>query len=360
MQNDNEKRAARRKRRRRRIIFYSVAALVIAAMFLVHHFFLKRPVGRGPAGPPVHREPFERIWTERKAFFLGLGDSITEGYGASPGKSYFDRLLRNPDDEFADMQGVCLSSVLPNLAARSWATSGSTSLDHLERQVSRLQEQPAEVFGIVVMTTGGNDIIHDYGRSPPEECAMYGATLDQARPWIRNFEARLETMLDLIAKTFPGGCEIFLANIYDPTDGIGTAHTVGFPSWRDGLGVLGEYNAVIRRVAEERGNVHLVDLHALFLGHGLACAHFWRATYRPDDPHYWYGEVFEDPNDRGYDATRRAFLLKMIEVFKENYPFEPNPQTFAITIHSTRGSAGQTSGSPRSAIGFCGAGAPEL
>ena len=37
-------------------------------------------------------------------------------------------------------------------------------------------------------------------------------------------------------------------------------------------------------------------------------------NYRPDDPHYWYFKNLEDPNDRGYDAIRRVFLLKMIEV----------------------------------------------
>ncbi len=316
---------ARKKRLLLRIALYSTAAAVIAVMLLAHHFFLKRPVGSGPAGPTVPREPFQRVWTQRKVLLLGLGDSITEGFGASPGKSYFDRLHENPEDEFADMLGICLSAVLPNLTALNRSVSGSTSLDHLERQVQNLKKLPADVLGIVVMTTGGNDIIHNYGRTPPQEGAMYGATLEQARPWIANFEKRLEAMLDLITEKFPGGCEIFLANIYDPTDGVGTARTVGFPPWPDGLKVLTEYNGVIRRVAESRENVQLVDIHELFMGHGLTCALFWRETYRREDPHYWYGVVFEDPNDRGYDATRRAFLVEMLEVF-EQYPFEQGDQ----------------------------------
>ena len=35
--------------------------------------------------------------------------------------------------------------------------------------------QPDDVFGLVVMSSGGNDLIHWYGRTPPREAAMYGA-----------------------------------------------------------------------------------------------------------------------------------------------------------------------------------------
>jgi len=309
---------ARRRRLRRRVILYGAAAAVIALMLVFHYFFLKRPIGEGPAGPHVGRERFGRVWSERRVVLLGLGDSITAGFGASPGKSYFERLARNPEDEWADMKGVCLEAVFPNLSCENRAQSGSTSIEHLELQVRRLRVQPSDVFGIVVLTTGGNDIIHSYGRKPPEEGAMYGATIEQARPWIENFERRLEAMLRGIQGAFPGGCEIFLANIYDPTDGLGTARLLMLPSWPDGLKVLEAYNEVIARVAAREEHVRLVDLHGLFMGHGITRTQFWRETYRPEDPHYWYNhDVFEDPNDRGYDAVRRAFLLAMLPVLGE-------------------------------------------
>lgn len=302
-------------RKRRRVILYGGAGVVVALMLGCHHFALKRPPGRGSAGPVVPRAAFGTVWSERRVMLLGLGDSITAGFGASPGKNYFERLAKNPEDEWAEMRGISLGAVFPNLSSNNRSQSGSTSLEHLEYQVKRLPVQAADVFGVVVMTTGGNDIIHAYGRNPPQEGAMYGATSKQAQPWIENFEKRLEEMLDAIARAFPGGHEIFLANIYDPTDGRGTVRLFLLPSWPDGLKVLGAYNEVIARVAARREDVHLVDLHKLFMGHGITCAQFWRETYQSDDPYYWYGaEVFEDPNDRGYDATRRAFLLKMAEV----------------------------------------------
>ena len=161
------------------------------------------------------------------------------------------------------------------------------------------------------MTTGGNDIIHNYGRTPPREEAMYGATFEEAKPWVDNFERRLESTLAQIKSRFPGGCEIFLANIFDPTDGLGDAQRAGLPAWKDSMQILDAYNAVIRHAGETHKNVHVVDVHGAFLGHGIHCTQFWRGHFDWHDPHYWYFVNLEDPNERGYDVIRRLFLLEM-------------------------------------------------
>ncbi len=90
----------------------------------------------------------------------------------------------------------------------------------------------------------------------------------------------LNAMLDILNERFPGGCHVFLADIYDPTDGIGDAPSVSLPDWPDGLAIHAEYNKIIHTYADERDNVHLVPLHATFLGHGLHCRQFCRNTYR--------------------------------------------------------------------------------
>ena len=64
-------------------------------------------------------------------------------------------------------------------------------------------------------------------------------------------------------------------------------------------------NQIIHDACQARENVHLVPLYETFLGHGSHCRQFWRATYRSDDPHFWFYTNIEDPNDRGYDAIRR-------------------------------------------------------
>ncbi len=204
---------------KKRLIVISAVGLSLigVAVFYVQYYIL-RPVGNGPAGPHVATESFAKPWTERPVQVVGIGDSITAGLGAdSPEHTFFQRMLTNPEDEYAEMQGKSLSAVLPNLQSENLAVSGSTSKDHLATIESRLPEYDAEVFGIVVMTTGGNDLIHSYGRAAPRECAMYGATQEEAEPWIEAYRQRLSEMLDKIEAKFPGGCEIYLADIYDPT-----------------------------------------------------------------------------------------------------------------------------------------------
>lgn len=295
-------------RRRLALLVVAGAAVIGGAVGFIH-FWIARPMGEGPAGPPVAREAFQDIWSERPVLLLGVGDSVTAGLGArSADHSYFRRLVENPADEFRDMQGLCLTAVLPNVTTKNLAISGTTSLDHVDLLDDGLEVQEPDVLGLVVMTTGGNDLIHNYGRSPPREGAMYGATFQEAQPWIVSFQKRLDLMLDLLDERFGGGCHVFLADIYDPTDGVGDAPSVYLPHWPDGLAIHAAYNKVIHRSADVRDNVHLVPLHREFLGHGSHCRQFWRSTYRPEDPHYWFYENIEDPNDRGYDAIRRLFL----------------------------------------------------
>ncbi len=261
-----------------------------------------------PDKSPVSHDAFTQTWTTQPVLFVGLGDSVTAGFGARRGYSYFDRLARNPDDESADMRGTCLSKVLPNLVTRNLAVSGSTSLHLLEKQLPHLEVQPTNTLGLVVITTGGNDLIHDYGRNAPHEGAMFGASWEQAQPWIANFEKRLDAILDGVTQRFPGGCHIFLANIYDPSDGTGRIRTsaVSLPDWQDGVKILTAYNDIIARVNTKRPNVHLVDAYAAFRGHGIMAS----------VSQCWYFGNVEDPNEQGYDALRRLFLLEMAKVMK--------------------------------------------
>lgn len=287
--------------------------IIIVLIFSYYYFSIARPIRRGPAGPRVTRSAFERVWSDRPVVLVAIGDSVTAGFGASPGRSYVD-LLVNGDP--AEIRDISLKRVFPHINTLKLAVSGSTSIDHLKNQIARIPAFSAGTFGLVVMTTGGNDVIHNYGRTPPREGAMYGATLEQANPWIKSFENRLESMIIQICDRFPGGCSIFVGNIYDPTDGIGDAPHAGLPDWPDGLKVIGAYNRVIHEAADKHsGKVHVVPIHNAFLGHGIHCAQFWRSYYHADDPNYWYYHNLEDPNDSGYDAIRRLFLIETAKAF---------------------------------------------
>jgi lysophospholipase L1-like esterase len=298
--------------RRLRIIFASGLALIIAAAACLY-FWFSVPIGSGPAGLAVSAELFAQQWTNRPILLVGLGDSVTAGFGARKGYSYFDRLVQNPVDEFQSMKGICLAKVFPKLAFTNLAISGSTSIELLEKELPHLAQIDSNTLGIVVITTGGNDLIHNYGRTPPREEAMYGATTDEAKPWINDFEQRIESMVQQIESKFPSGCQIYLANIYDPTDGIGDTTRARLPAWNDVEKILNAYNDVILRSAQKHSNVHVVDIHAAFLGHGIHCTQFWRANYDWHDPHYWFYGNLEDPNERGYDVIRRLFIFQIAE-----------------------------------------------
>jgi lysophospholipase L1-like esterase len=294
-----------------------LAGAVLAIAALLAFGVLKarpgRSIGAGPAGPRVPREAWSTPWRSGPVLFVGLGDSVTAGYGASPSHGYVDRLACNPADEFDDLKGICLGAVFPGLRSLNLSVSGTISQEHVARQLPKLPVQDPATFGVVAITTGGNDLIHDYGRSSPREGAMYGATVEQAKPWIDAFEKRVLALLEQVRSRFPGGCRIFLATIFDPTDGVGDIEATGhgLPAWKDGEALLGAYNGVLRRAAAQVPDVILVDVHAAFLGHGIHCAEPSRPFHRPEDPHYWYFDNLEDPNDRGYDAIRRLFLLAL-------------------------------------------------
>jgi len=291
--------------------------LLVTAAACYLHFWQRRPIGSGPAGPSISSAPFSKVWSQKRFILIGLGDSVTAGFGARRGYSYFDLLVTNSPQEFEDIRGKCLQVVLPHLEFTNLAISGSTSGEHIRHQLPRLPALDSNTVALVVMTTGGNDLIHNYGRTPPREEAMYGAAWEQVAPWFTNFEQRLDTMVGQIKARAPGGCHIFLANIFDPTDGMGDITRAGLPEWKDGLRILAAYNDIIRRCAQRHSFVYLVDMHQAFLGHGIHCTQFWSVHYDRKDPHYWYYINLEDPNERGYDALRRIFLLEMAKAAEQ-------------------------------------------
>src|SRR5262245_29549553 len=115
------------KRRRRLFVLLVIGVALIASTVAYIEFHFHLPEGDGPAGPPVPAEPFAQAWAQRKVLLLGVGDSVTAGFGSTAGHSYFDRLAANPADEFEDMRGRSLGVVLPNLTTRNIAVSGSNS-----------------------------------------------------------------------------------------------------------------------------------------------------------------------------------------------------------------------------------------
>jgi len=272
------------------------------------------PMGIGPAGPSVSPASFQNVWSDDKYMLVGLGDSITRGLGTSRPFTYFQLLARNNNEHCPEMTGCDLLSVLPNLQYENFAQDFTVTQQHIDTQLPRIPVYPTDVQGIVVLTTGGNDLIHDYGRSKPRDGAMYGCSYRKAIVWSENIKQRIAQILEEINTKFPGGCEIFLANIYDPTDGVSDPQTVGLPRWPQASKVLALTNEKIVELCNQFENVHLVDIHSTFLGHGIHCTERWRKHHHHGDPTFWYYHNLEDPNRRGYDAIRKLYLNKIAEV----------------------------------------------
>lgn len=281
-------------------------------------FFTRQyPMGTGPAGPKIDNKILEKTQITDPVAFIGLGDSITRGFGTSKKLNYFELLQHNDDKVYPDMAGIDIAHIFASFEAKNYAVDYTVSQEHLDRQLPRIPQYPKDVTGIIVLTTGGNDLIHDYGRTPPRDGAMYGCSYRQAVIWTENVKQRIRKLLKGLTAKFPGGCEIFLANIYDPTDGVSDPESIGFPRWPEATKVVGLMNLKIAELCKEFDNVHLVDIHSTFLGHGIHCSEPWRKYYHKDDATFWYYQNLEDPNTRGYDAIRRLFLLEMVKVFSK-------------------------------------------
>jgi len=223
-------------------VIFAIGILVHGASWIRHRYFPLHDIGEGPAGPPVAREFFQRTWRDAPVVFLGLGDSVTAGYGSTRGHSFVQRLTAPPGDEFSNMMGRDLTSVFPRMTGLNKAISGSTSSVVVRNELIRFQPFTADTVGIVVVSTGGNDLIHNYGQTPPQQEAMFGASSDQARPWLADYGRRLDDIVTRPEGLFPGGAEIFMLSIFDPTDGIGDIDNAGLPAWPDGLTILAAYN----------------------------------------------------------------------------------------------------------------------
>ena len=139
-------------------------------------FFACRPVGRGPAGPAVPREAFAKTWTTRKVLLLGLGDSVTAGYGVPASYSDFGRLAKHARRRVrGPARGLPLKPCCRTCGSRTWQSPTARRRCTWRRSAKGLEKQDADIFGLVVITSGGNDLMHSRGRRPPCEAAMYGA-----------------------------------------------------------------------------------------------------------------------------------------------------------------------------------------
>lgn len=281
--------------------------------------YVVQPMGSGPVALEVARGPFQKVLSQEKVYLIGMGDSVITGFG-SEGRGLFPLLLGKVADDPLQLN---LKQVYPKIDYINLANNSTTIAMHVETaRVYRGQMLALDAPAIVVLSTGGIDLIHNYGKGEPHDGALYGSPRENLPRDRKLFAERLGKLMGEIKDSFPKGVEVYVQTIYDPTDGVGDIEHVSaalravrpLPHWEAGIAYLDAWNEEIMALEKAFPFVHVVDVHGIFLGHGIHCRDKSNPHYDPKDQGYWYYWNLEDPNVRGYDAIRRGYLRKWAAV----------------------------------------------
>jgi lysophospholipase L1-like esterase len=225
--------------------------------------------------------------------YAALGDSMSiDDYAGGPGRGAASLLWRNRDDDFPAWAARDLTTRDPAARLALLASDGATSTTVAYQQLGRLRRL-AGTPTLATVTMGGNDLLAAYG----DQTA--------ARRGIRTVAANGELVLAGLRELMGAEAPIVVATVYDPSDGTADAGRLGLPVWPQALDLLAELNRTIRALAADNAAL-VADVHARFLGHGLAAGDPAQPAARPPNRGLWYRDLFE-PNSWGASEIRAAF-----------------------------------------------------
>jgi lysophospholipase L1-like esterase len=230
------------------------------------------------------------------AHVVFVGDSVTVGAGLADARDRYASLLLDQCPDCWPFDGGDLTDRFGELEVLDLSEPGMTVTELLIQHIGRIEETfGSPVTGGVLMigTLGLGDII--FGRGTPAAEDLYIDNL-----------GRLDDYLSDPA-VFPDGAWLYLANIYDPTDGTGWyPDCFGSADMSAMTDAFESANAASRELAIERGWAW-VDARSHFLGHGHHYDDPDSPYYRADDPVPWYIDCLH-PNENGHHEMRRLFL----------------------------------------------------
>jgi lysophospholipase L1-like esterase len=230
--------------------------------------------------------------THNKVRYAALGDSMSiDDYAGGPGRGAASLLWRNRDDDFPVWADRDLTGRDPTAHLVVLASDGATS-NTVREQLGRLRWRGLGPT-VATVTMGGNDLLAAYGDTSAARQAI-GTMVDNGRLVLAGLRA-------LMGPEAP----IVVATVYDPSDGSGDAGRHGLPPWPQTLELLAELNRSLGALAPEHGAL-VADVHARFLGHGLAAGDPAQPEPRPCNRGLWYCGLIE-PNARGANEIRAAF-----------------------------------------------------
>jgi lysophospholipase L1-like esterase len=225
--------------------------------------------------------------------YAALGDSMSiDDYAGGPGRGAASLLWRNRDRDFPAWAGRDLTSRDPTARLVLLASDGATSATVAGEQLGRLRRLGSAPT-VATMTMGGNDLLVAYGDARAARRAITTV----------NDNGRL--VLGGLRALMGADAPIVVATVYDPSDGSGDAGRLGLPPWPEALALLAELNRVLGMLAEDHRAL-VADVHARFLGHGLAAGDPTQPAARPRDRGLWYCRLIE-PNAWGASQIRASF-----------------------------------------------------
>jgi lysophospholipase L1-like esterase len=247
---------------------------------------------------------------EDPARVIFLGDSITNGAGASSGSlDYPSLLVENDRSEWSGWDDQDLTTLFgDDLDVIDVSRGGATTQSLIDDQLPALSGRLGDsVSGptIVVMTVGGNDM--QDALLPILNADDQDAVADG---YIDIVEENMGRTLDYFDDTdrFPDGAWVYFANVYEPTDAVGQSNSCFFGiDFSTILRYFNQANSTMISIAKDRGAA-MVDMRGHFLGHGVYATDENIDAYHEDDPTQWFAQDCVHPNDRGHHELRRLFL----------------------------------------------------
>ena len=241
--------------------------------------------------------------SHRRVVYAALGDSMSiDDYAGGPGRGAASLLWRNRDDDFPTWTGRDLTARDPTARLALLASDGATSTTVAGEQLGRLRRLGG-IPTLATVTMGGNDLLAAYGDATAARRAI--------RTVVDNGRLVLASLRTVMGSEAP----IVVATVYDPSDGSGDAGRLGLPPWPEALALLAELNRALRMLAEQYQAL-AAEVHARFLGHGLAAGDPTQPAARPACRDLWYCDLIE-PNAWGASQIRAAFWATLEQLDSE-------------------------------------------
>jgi len=264
------------------------------------------------------------------ARLIVIGDSISYGYGATDASTgaYYSLLDTNDNTQWPSEMAVSLAAKYgttlpvvnvsyPGATTTSMVSGGGGQPNQIMSLTSKL---PLAGRSIVVITIGGNDLL-----ALVENALLgQGVTAAEIQTTVNTAIMNITTMINFLQSptNFPDGTDIYLANVYDPTDNTGVLPPacvsmisggalnmqITEPTLATAPGAIsGNYIALAQSM-----HFSIVDALGHFYGHGVNATDANSGTshlnYDVCDPVNWFYTDCIHPNDIGHNELRNIFF----------------------------------------------------